>query len=119
MVGATSTTWSREITVPTEGTWKAQARAIDTTGQSDLDTADARVDRQRGRRGAEGVHQRARRDGAADRRADAGTYAPGSPLTFRGSATDDEGLNNVEIRLRNTTTRENLAADGTWSTNAI
>ena len=45
--------------------------------------------------------------------------APGSPLTFRGSATDDEDLNYVEIRLRNTTTRENLAADGTFSENAI
>ncbi len=40
VVGAKSTTWSREITVPIEGTWKAQARAVDTAGQSDLDTAD-------------------------------------------------------------------------------
>ena len=42
--------------------------------------------------------------------------APGSPLTFSGTATDDEGLNYVEITLRNSATRENLAADGTWGT---
>ena len=41
VVGSPNTTWSREITVPTEGEWKAQARAVDTTGQSDLDTGDA------------------------------------------------------------------------------
>ena len=40
VVGAKSTTWSKEITVPNEGTWKAQARATDTAGQPDLDTAD-------------------------------------------------------------------------------
>ena len=41
VVGALNTTWSREITVPTEGEWRAQARATDTTGQSDLDTGDS------------------------------------------------------------------------------
>ena len=40
--------------------------------------------------------------------------APGSPVTFSGTATDDEGLNYVTITLRNSTTRENLASDGTW-----
>ena len=44
------------------------------------------------------------------------TVAPGSPMTFSGSATDDENLNSVEITLRNSTTRENLASDGTWGT---
>ena len=37
---ATSTTWSREVTVPTEGAWTAQARARDTGGNSSLDTID-------------------------------------------------------------------------------
>ena len=36
------------------------------------------------------------------------TMSPGSPVTFSGTATDDEGLNYVEINLRNSTTRENL-----------
>ena len=40
VVGAKDTTWSHEITVPVEGTWKAQARAVDTTGETALDTAD-------------------------------------------------------------------------------
>ncbi|QNE21464.1 PKD domain-containing protein [Kribbella qitaiheensis] len=44
------------------------------------------------------------------------TVAPGSPMTFAGSANDDQSLDTVEIQLRNTTTRENLASDGTWST---
>ena len=61
VVGAKSTTWSQEITVPTKGTWKAQARAVDTAGQSDLDTADRDLDRQRGRRGTDGVDQRSPR----------------------------------------------------------
>ena len=43
------------------------------------------------------------------------TIAPGSPITFSGTSSDDEGLKNVEITLRNNTTDENLASDGTWS----
>ncbi len=39
--------------------------------------------------------------------------APGSPITFSGTASDDEQLNIVEIALRNNTTGESLAADGT------
>ena len=40
VVGATSTTWSFPVTVPYEGRWTVRARATDTRGQSDLDTAD-------------------------------------------------------------------------------
>ncbi len=43
------------------------------------------------------------------------TIAPGSPITFSGTSSDDEGLKNVEISLRNNTTRHTLASDGTWS----
>jgi len=42
---------------------------------------------------------------------------PGQPLTFSGTSTDDDSLQNVEINLRNTTTRENLGADGSWGVN--
>ncbi len=45
------------------------------------------------------------------------TMAPGSPVTFSGTATDDEGLHDVTITLQNNTTGEELAADGTWGTN--
>ena len=40
-------------------------------------------------------------------------------MTFSGSANDDESLASVEIQLRNNTTRENLASDGTWGVDAI
>jgi PKD repeat protein len=48
------------------------------------------------------------------------TVAPGGPLTFSGAANDgDDNLNSVEITLRNNTTREQLAADGSWSVDSI
>ena len=40
VVGATSATWSYEVTVPYEGEWTMQAIAVDTSGQSDLRSAD-------------------------------------------------------------------------------
>ncbi len=42
------------------------------------------------------------------------TVAPGSPITFAGSANDDEALSEVSISLRNNTTGERLAPDGSW-----
>ena len=42
------------------------------------------------------------------------TVEPGGRMTFSGTASDDAGLKNVEISLRNNTTRENLGNDGTW-----
>ena len=44
------------------------------------------------------------------------TVTPGSPMTFSGTANDDKNLDSVAIQLRNSTTRENLASDGTWGT---
>ncbi len=118
VVGAKSTTWSREITVPTEGTWKAQARATDTAGQPDLDTADREwIVSESGIAPSVSISQPAVM--VPPTAAQTLVIAPGSPLTFRGSANDDEGLNSVEITLRNATTRENLASDGTWGTSAI
>jgi PKD repeat protein len=40
-------------------------------------------------------------------------------VTFSGSATDDKNLDYVEISLKNSTTRENLSADGAWSTSVV
>jgi PKD repeat protein len=37
-------------------------------------------------------------------------------MTFSGIASDDAGLKDVEVSLRNTTTRENLGNDCTWGT---
>ncbi len=118
VVGAKNTTWSKEITVPVEGTWKAQARATDTTGQPDLDTADG-----------EWIVSE---DGAAPIVSISApvamvpptsvatlVVAPGAPLTFSGSANDDEDLNSVEILLRNNTTREQLDAGGVWGVDSV
>lgn len=45
------------------------------------------------------------------------TVAPGGRMTFAGTASDDEGLKDVEVSLRNTSTGENLGNDGTWGVN--
>ena len=116
VVGATSATWAWEVTVPYEGEWEAGAVAVDTEGQSDL---------------REGVRTWIVSDTAVPPTVTiaqpasmippttipALTMAPGSPVTFSGTATDDEGLHDVTINLRNTATGENLAADGTWGVN--
>lgn len=47
------------------------------------------------------------------------TVVPGGPITFAGSAVDDTRLTDVEIQLQNTTTRERLAADGTWGADVV
>ena len=44
------------------------------------------------------------------------TVEPGGQITFSGTAADDEGLKNVEISLRNSSTGENLGNDCTWGT---
>lgn len=116
VIGATNTTWSYEITVPYEGNWKVAATAIDTAGQADLREAvatwlvsDSAI--------APSVAVTAPAVMNPPTATAPLTLAPGSPLTFSGSATDDEQLRDVEITLRNSATRENLASDGTWGTN--
>ena len=113
VIGAPSATWSYDVTVPHEGIWRGSATATDNAGQPDLRSAV--------------------RDWTISSTAVAPTVtinqpvamtppfavpavvvSPGSPITFSGTATDDGNLQNVEVSLRNTTTRENLAADGTW-----
>ena len=46
------------------------------------------------------------------------TVEPGSRITFSGTAEDDQGLKNVEISLRNSSTGEGLANDCSWSSRA-
>jgi PKD repeat protein len=115
VVGATSTTWSYEITVPYEDEWWAQARATDTTGQSDLDTADRRwIVTENGHPPTVSITQPATM--VPPTAAQPVVVSPGSPLTFSGSANDDEALSEVSITLRNTSTGERLASDGSWGT---
>ena len=118
VVGARNATWSYEVTVPTEGEWKAQAIAIDTAGQADLRSSDDTWI----------VSDTAVAPSVAITSPVAMTpptanpplsLAPGGALTFTGSATDDEGLNDVEVTISNSGTREYLASDGTWGADRI
>ena len=118
VVGALSTTWSYEITVPFEDEWWAQARATDTAGQSDLDTADRRwIVSENGAPPSVSISEPTVMVPPTSTQPI--TVAPGSPITFAGSANDDEALREVSITLRNNTTGERLAADGSWGTNVI
>ncbi len=113
VVDAVSTTWSTEVTVPYEGVWRIAVTPRDTGGQSSLDetTRDFTVS-------STGIAPSVTITAPAlmvPPNATAPVSAtPGNPLTFAGTATDDENLANVEIQIRNTTTREALASDGTW-----
>jgi PKD repeat protein len=111
--GALSTTFSTEITVPYQGEWQIQLTPTDTAGQSSLDSIDRTITI-----GEPGVEPTVTITAPVAMTPPTGvnaiTLAPGSPLTFSGTAADDESLRNVEISLRNSTTRENLAADGNW-----
>jgi large repetitive protein len=116
VIGATAATWSYDVTLPHEGVWRGSATATDTIGQADLRSAtrDWTVD-------SNAVSPTVTIEQPAPMTppfaVPAVTVAPGGKLTFSGTASDDEGLKNVEISLRNTSTRENLGNDGTWGTN--
>jgi PKD repeat protein len=115
VVGAIETTWSYEITVPFDDEWWAQARSRDTAGQSSLDTDDRRwLVTENGQPPTVTIAAPAVM--VPPTAAQPITVAPGSPMTFSGSANDDEELNEVSISLRNNTTGERLAPDGSWGT---
>ncbi|MFI5836253.1 hypothetical protein ACIA5A_21520 [Micromonospora sp. NPDC051300] len=118
VIGATSATWQYEVTLPTEGQWRMTATAVDTIGQSDLrgDTRDWTIS-------ATGVPPTVAITAPVAMTPPATapplTVAPGAPITFAGTARDEDALKSVEIYLRNTTTREALAADGTWGADSV
>jgi PKD domain/Bacterial Ig domain len=115
VVGATSTTWQTEISLPHEGEWRAGALATDNTGLSgaSFSRTDWTVDTS----GAPpAVTITSPLPVNPPTTAPALTIQPGSPITFSGTASDDAGLAKVEIRLQNLSTRENLASDGSWGT---
>jgi PKD repeat protein len=118
VIGATQATWSYEVTLPYEAEWLMQAFAVDTAGQADLRAA-TRTWIVNANAVAPTVAITSPAVMNPPTAAAALTRAPGSPITFTGLATDDQGLKNVEVYLRNTSTRENLGADGTWSTTNV
>jgi PKD repeat protein len=115
VIGATNATWSYEVTLPHEGVWRGSATAVDTTGQSDLRSAtrDFTVDSNAVAPGVTITQPAAMTPPFA---VPPVTVEPGGKLSFAGTAYDDEGLKDVQITLRNTSTGERLASDGTWGT---
>ncbi|WP_433346882.1 Ig-like domain-containing protein [Micromonospora sp. CA-111912] len=118
VIGALSTTWQFEVALPTEGEWKMTATAIDNAGQGDLrgDTRDWIIS-------ATGVAPSVAVSTPTPMTPPTAaapiTVAPGGSITFSGTAGDDGTLKSVEVYLRNNTTREALAADGTWGADSI
>ncbi len=114
VVGATSTTWSVQVQLPHEGEWRAGVLSTDVTGLPGLTTFP----------GATWTVDTSGAAPAVTINSPLPVVPPtvpptlqrpaGQPVTFSGNATDDGNLLNVEIRLQNTSTKENLAADGTW-----
>ncbi|MDW3213949.1 MAG: PKD domain-containing protein [Ilumatobacteraceae bacterium] len=118
VIGATSATWSAEVTVPYESQWSVEAIAVDTAGQADLRGA-ARTWIVSATAIAPTVTITAPAAVNPPTATAPITMLPGAAVTFSGTAIDDEGLKNVEITLRNTVTRENLANDGSWGVDSL
>lgn len=118
IVGATNATWSYEVTLPHDGTWRGSATAVDTTGQSDLrsSTRDWLISP-----GATSPTITINQPTTMIPPALPATLTvePGSPTTFSGTALDPDGLQNVEFYIRNASTREVIASDGSYGTGLV
>jgi large repetitive protein len=113
VIGATAATWSYEVTVPHEGVWRGSATATDTIGQADLRSG-VRDWLISSTAVAPSVTILEPVEMTPPFAVSALTVEPGGQMTFAGTASDDEGLKDVEVSLRNTSTGENLGNDGTW-----
>ncbi|MGH2814928.1 MAG: Ig-like domain-containing protein, partial [Actinomycetota bacterium] len=116
VIGATSATWSYEVTLPHEGTWRGSATATDTSGQADLRSA-TRDWLISSTAVAPSVTIQEPVEMTPPFAVPAITVEPGGQMTFSGTASDDEGLKDVEISLRNSSTGVGLANDCTWAVN--
>ncbi|MET0837577.1 MAG: PKD domain-containing protein [Marmoricola sp.] len=114
--GATSTTWQKEVTVPDEGLWKAQIRANDTGGQSSLDTSD-RTWIVSATAQTPVVSITSPSTVTPPTIPQTFTVAPGQPITFTGSATDDGTIKSIDIALVNNSTQEYLTTNGSFGRN--
>ncbi len=116
VIGATSATWSYEVTLPHEGQWRGSATAIDTIGQADLRSG-VRDWLVSSTAVAPSVTIEQPVEMTPPFAVPAVTVEPGGRITFSGTASDDEGLKDVEVSLRNTSTGENLGNGCTWGVN--
>ncbi|MFC4149215.1 hypothetical protein ACFO0M_23440 [Micromonospora mangrovi] len=118
VIGAVSTTWQLDLDLPIEGDWKLMATAIDTAGQADLRGATREWTIS-----STGVPPTVAISAPVAMTPPTAaaplTVAPGQPITFSGTAADDDAVKSVEVYLRNTTTKESLAADGSWGVDAV
>jgi hypothetical protein len=111
-------TWSYEVVLPHDGKWRMGASSVDDAGQGDLrgTVRDWTVT-------ASGIAP------VVTVTAPVAMVPPGSPvayvttpgthLTFTGTASDAAGLTAVQVFLRNNTTHEALATDGSWSADNV
>ncbi|MFC6287607.1 PKD domain-containing protein [Nocardioides sp. GCM10027113] len=112
VVGAVDTTWRFDVDLPHEGEWKIGALAIDTIGQPD-----ARWARREYTVSSTGQTPVVTMNAPVTVNPPIRptlTMEPGTRPTFSGTVTDDTNVTIVEVIWRNTTTRENMSADGTW-----
>ena len=103
------------MTLPHEGEWRGSATATDTIGQADLRSA-TRDWLISSTAVAPSVTMEEPVAMTPPFAVPAINVEPGSRMTFSGTASDDEGLKDVEVSLRNSSTGENLGNDGTWGT---
>ena len=109
---------SYEVVLPHEGTWRMNASSIDDAGQADLrgTVRDWGVT-------ASGVAPTVAVTGPVAMTPPAVpstlTVSPGTSVTFTGTAASPQQLTSVGVFLRNGTTKEALAADGSWSVNNV
>jgi PKD repeat protein len=116
--GAPNATFSYTVTLPHEGTWRGSATAIDTSGQADIRSA-VRDWVVSSTAVAPSVTITSPVQQTPPLAVPAVQVSPGGPLTFAGTATAQTSLQMVTIRLRNSSTHESLAADGTWGVNSV
>ncbi|MFI5100854.1 MAG: hypothetical protein ACHQE5_10140, partial [Actinomycetes bacterium] len=118
VLDAANATWSYEVVLPHQGKWRMGASSIDDAGQGDLrgTVRDWTVT-------SSGVAP------VVTVTAPVAMVPPGNPVsyvtkpgthvTFTGTSTDAAGLTSVQVFLRNNTTHESLATDGSWGVNNV
>ena len=118
VLDAPNATWSYEVVLPHTGTWRMAAQSVDDAGQTDLrgTVRDWTVT-------ATGIAPAVTVTAPVAMTPPVGPVAyvttPGTHVTFTGTATDAAGLTAVQVFLRNNTTHEALATDGSWSANNV
>ncbi len=111
-------TWSYEVVLPHQGKWRMGASSVDDAGQGDLrgTVRDWTVT-------SSGIAPVVTITSPVAMVPPGNPVAyvttPGTHVTFSGTSTDAAGLTSVQVFLRNNTTHESLATDGSWGVNNV